>query len=173
MFDFDCQEFDDRTSDILHRVKFRHLKLFSSLRHYLSDFCVLVEVMWVDVSFRFEKSHQAGLNFSDSGGFDVNFTVGFWWVLIKITLKKILVLSIVLLETRNIKENLMLSNMLAIMLAIMLLIMINFYILYNKCLTYLCIRINLYICMHICLTYICIRINLYICMHIYCVQRDL
>jgi hypothetical protein len=66
-----------------------------------------------------------------------------------------------------------LAIMLAIMFAIMLLIIINFYILYNKCLTYICIRIHLYIYMHIYLTYICIRINLYICIYICCVRRDL
>jgi hypothetical protein len=59
---------------------------------------LLVEIVWVGVGFWFENSHQAGSGFSGSGGFGLSFTVSFWWVLIKITLKKILVLSIVLLE---------------------------------------------------------------------------
>jgi hypothetical protein len=63
---------------------------------------ILVEMMWIDVGFRFKNPHQAELNFSDSGGFDVGFTVGFWWVLIKTTLKKILILPIVLLKKRGI-----------------------------------------------------------------------
>jgi hypothetical protein len=63
---------------------------------------LLVEMMWIDVGFRFENSHQAGLGFSDEDWVDVNFTVGFWWVFIKLTLKKILILSIVLLKRRGI-----------------------------------------------------------------------
>jgi hypothetical protein len=59
-------------------------------------------MMWIDVSFRFKNSHQTELNFFGSGGFDVSFTVGFWWILIKITLKKILILPIVLLKRRDI-----------------------------------------------------------------------
>jgi hypothetical protein len=33
--------------------------------------------MWVDVGFRFENPHRAGLDFSDEERFDVGFTVGF------------------------------------------------------------------------------------------------
>jgi hypothetical protein len=50
----------------------------------------------------------------------------------------------------------MFTIMFMIMFAIMFLIIINIYILYNKCLTYICIRINLYIRMHI----YCVRIDL-------------
>jgi hypothetical protein len=59
-------------------------------------------MMWVDVDFRFENPHQAGLSFSDEEWIDVSFTVDFWWVFIKPTLKKILILSIVLLKRRGI-----------------------------------------------------------------------
>jgi hypothetical protein len=34
-------------------------------------------MMWVDVDFRFENPHQAGLSFSDEEWVDVNFTVDF------------------------------------------------------------------------------------------------
>jgi hypothetical protein len=66
------------------------------------DLEILVEMMWVDVGFRIENPHQVGLGFSGSGGFGVGFTVGFWWVLTKTTLKKILILLIVLLKKRGI-----------------------------------------------------------------------
>jgi hypothetical protein len=38
---------------------------------------LLVEIVWVGVGFGFENPHQAELGFSDLGGFDVGFTVGF------------------------------------------------------------------------------------------------
>jgi hypothetical protein len=63
---------------------------------------LLVEIVWVDVGFRFENPHRIGLDFSDEERFGVSFTVGFWWVFIKLTLKKILMLSIVLLKRRGI-----------------------------------------------------------------------
>jgi hypothetical protein len=51
--------------------------------------------MWVDVGFRFENPHQAGLSFSGSGGFDVGFTVNFWWILIKITLVFVVIFVVI------------------------------------------------------------------------------
>jgi hypothetical protein len=59
---------------------------------------LLVGIVWVGVGFWFENPHQAGSDFSGGERFGVDFTVGFWWVFTKPTLKKVLVLSIVLLE---------------------------------------------------------------------------
>jgi hypothetical protein len=63
---------------------------------------ILVGMVWVDVGFRFENPHQAGLGFSGEEWVGVDFTVGFWWVFTKPTLKKILILPIVLLKRRDI-----------------------------------------------------------------------
>jgi hypothetical protein len=38
---------------------------------------VLVEMMWINVGFRFENPHRAELNFSDEEWFDVSFIVSF------------------------------------------------------------------------------------------------
>jgi hypothetical protein len=42
-----------------------------------TSFFVLVEIVWVDVGFRFENPHRDGLGFSDEERFDVDFTVDF------------------------------------------------------------------------------------------------
>ncbi len=77
----------------------------TKMHHYISckaEEDVLVGIVWVGVGFRFENPHQAGLGFSGEERFGVGFTVGFWWVFTKPTLKKILILPIVLLERRGI-----------------------------------------------------------------------
>ncbi len=71
-------QIDDLTIHLsLDKICCKHVYLSQDDEILILHKEILVEMMWVDVSFRFENPHRTELSFSDEERFGVGFTVDF------------------------------------------------------------------------------------------------